>query len=143
MTIMRDGFSTIISFPSHPTVAFEEKTLSPPGISGGGPNDTTTMRNTAWRTRQPKFLKTLSESGLEVAWDPAAYDDIVAMCNDNQLITITFPDTSTIEFYGWLDEFSPNAHEEGAQPTANITIQPSNQTDAGVETAPVYTAPTP
>lgn len=143
MTIMTDGFSTIIAFPSHPSIKFEEKTVTPPGVSGGGPNDTTTMRNTAWRTRQPKFLKTLSEAGIEVAYDPAVYPEIVAMVNDNQLITITFPDGSTLAFYGWLDEFTPNAHEEGSQPTATCVVQCSNQTDAGVETAPVYTTPAP
>lgn len=139
MAIMNDGFSTIISFPSHPSIAFEEKTVTPPGVSGGGANDTTTMRNSDWRTRQPKLLKTLSDSGVEVAWDPAAYDDIMELINDNQLITITFPDSSTFAFYGWVDEFTPNDHEEGSQPTANLVIIPSNQTDAGVETAPVFT----
>ncbi len=139
MAIMEDGFSTIIAFPSHPSVAFEEKTVTPPGVSGGGQNDVTTMRNTTWRTMAPKKLKTLTESTFEAAYDPAVFDDIVAMVNDNQLITITFPDASTLAFYGWLDDFIPNANEEGSQPTANCTIQISNRTDAGVETAPVYT----
>ena len=141
MAIMEDGFSTIISFPSHPSVAFAEKTLTPPGVSGGGQNDVTTMRNTAWRTMAPKKLKTLTEASTEVAWDPAVYDDVVAMINDNQLITVTFPDGATLAFYGWLDEFSPNSNEEGAQPTANCTIQVSNRNTSGVETAPVYTSP--
>lgn len=141
MTVMTDGFSTTIGFPSHPSVKFDEKEVTPPGVSGGGEIDTTTMNNTAWRTKMPKQLKTLTEASLVVAYDPAVYDEIVAMVNDNQLITITFPDTSTLAFYGWLDEFTPGANVEGEQPTAECTIICSNQTDALVETAPVYTAP--
>ena len=139
MTTQVDGFSTLIGFPSHPSVKFEEKEVTPPGVSGGGAIDTTTMNNTAWRTMHPKSLKSLSNSSITVAYDPEVYTEIIAMINDNQLITITFPDGSTIAFYGWLDEFTPNAQVEGEQPTANCVIIPSNQTDALVETAPVFT----
>ena len=61
----------------------------------------------------------------------------MAMVNSNQLITITFPGAETLAFWGWIDEFTPNAHVEGEQPTAELTIQPSNQNSSGVETAPV------
>ncbi len=141
MAIMTDGFSTTLTFATYTTVLFDEKTVTPPGMSGGGANDTTTMSNSTWRTRQPKQLKTLSEASAEVAYDPAVYDDIVTMMNENQLITVTFPDTSTLAFWGWLDEFTPNANEEGSQPTANITLIPSNQNTSGTEVDPVYTAP--
>jgi hypothetical protein len=97
-----DGFSTIITFSSAPSVKFYEKEVTPPGVSGGGANDTTTMRNTTWRTMAPKKLKTLSEAGASVAWDPAAYNDVLAMIQVNQQITVTFSDGSTIQFWGWL-----------------------------------------
>lgn len=143
MAIMEDGFSTIITFPApYATIAFYEKTVTPPGVSGGGANDVTTMRNTAWRTFAPKKLKTLTDVSAEVAYDPAVYDDIVSMVNLNQLVTVTFPDASTIQFYGWLDEFTPNANEEGSQPTANITIIMSNRDATGGEQAPVYATTT-
>lgn len=136
--IIHDGFSTIISLGG---TEIHEKTVTPPGISGGGANDTTTMRNTAWRTKQPKKLKSLTDATTTCAYDPVAYDTLLAQVNVNQEITYTFADGSTLVIWGWLDEFKPNSVEEGSQPTAEVVIIPSNQDDAGDEAAPVYTAP--
>jgi hypothetical protein len=133
-----DGFATTISFSSNPNVKLWEKQVTPPGVQGGGANDTTTMRNTAWRTRSPKKLKTLSDSSFTAAYDPAVYSQIVAMLNTNQQITVTFPSGKTLVFWGWLDEFTPNRVVEGAQPEAECKIIPSNQNTSGVETAPTY-----
>ena len=138
-----DGFSTTISFASAPSgfsVELYEKQLQPPGISGGGPIDTTTMQNSAYRTFWPKSLKTLTPATLQIAYDPTIYDSMIAMVNDNQLITITFPDSSTLAFWGWIDEFTPNANVEGEQAIADVTIQPSNQNDSKVEVAPAWAA---
>ena len=140
MARIDDGFATLIEFSEDSDVQMWEKEVTPPGVSGGGENDTSTMRNTAWRTRSPKGLKTLSNSSFVAAYDPAVYDEIVAMCNVNQQITVTFPDDSTLTFWGWIDEFTPNAAVEGEQPTAEVTIIPSNQNASGTETAPVYAA---
>lgn len=143
MAIQEDGFSTTISFSAGGSgieVFMEEKTVAPPGISGGGANDVTTMRNTAWRTNAPKQLKTLTNSTITVAWDPAIYDEILAILIVNQLLTITFPDGATVDFWGWLDEFTPGDQEEGEQPTADIVIIPSNRNEAGEEVGPDYTA---
>ena len=135
-----DGFATLISFSEDSDVQMWEKEVTPPGVSGGGENDTSTMRNTTWRTKAPKGLISLSESSFTAAWDPAVYDEIISMVNTNQEITITFPDSSTLVFWGWIDEFSPGSFAEGEQPTADVTIICSNQNAAGVETAPVYSA---
>ena len=137
-----DGFSTIFSFAENPTVKFYEKEVTPPGMEGGGANDTTTMRNTALRTRAPKKLKTLTEMEAVVSYDADVFDptEVWAMINVNQLITITFADGAELDFWGWLDVFKPNRTVEGEQPTANVTIIPSNQNDSGVETAPVFRA---
>jgi len=88
-----------------------------------------------------KGLITLTEASLSAAYDPEVYDDILSMLNVNQLITITFADSATLAFWGWINEFTPGASVEGEQPTADVTIIPSNQNDSGVETAPVYSAP--
>jgi len=137
MSRIDDGHSTTIAFANYPSVLFWEKEVTPPGVSGGGANDTTTMQNSVWRTMAPKQLKTLSNSSVVVAYDPDVYTDVVAMVNENQLITVTFPDASTLAFWGWLDEFTPQRVVEGQQPTAEVTIIPSNQNAAGAETAPV------
>jgi len=141
MTVMKDGYQCLITFALEAAVKMWEKTAKPPGISGGGAIDITTMHNTAVRTNSPKSLYTVSESTLSVAWDPALYLQIIAMINKNQLITVTFPDTSTLAFYGWIDEFSPGDLEEGSQPMADITIIPTNLNASNVETIPAYTAP--
>src|SRR5687767_5157330 len=135
-----DGFSTRISFADNPTVLFYEMTVTPPGVQGGGENDTTTMRNTSLRTRMPKKLKTMSPMSATVAYDPQALDDCFAMVNVNQLITVEFSDGSTWQFWGWLDELTPGEITEGAQPEADVTIIPSNMNDSQVETAPIFTA---
>lgn len=138
-----DGFSTTIAFSggsSGVTLTLYEKEVTPPGVSGGGPNDTSTMRNTTWRTKWPKSLISLTESSFTAAYDPAVYDEIVAMVNVNQSIVITFPDASTLTFWGWLDEFTPDRVREGEQPTAEVRIECSNQNASKVETAPSYSA---
>lgn len=141
MARIDDGFATLVEFAEDSNVQFWEKEVTPPGMDGGGENDTSTMRNTTWRTRAPKSLVTLTEGSMTAAYDPVVYDEILAMLNVNQQITITFPDDSTLVFWGWINEFTPNAAVEGEQPTAEVTIIPSNQNTSGVETPPVYTAP--
>ena len=146
MSRIDDGFQTQISFSEDASglvsgIVLFEKEVTPPGIQGGGENDVTTMRNETWRTKAPKQLMTLSPCSFVAAYDPAIYDDILAMIQVNQQITITFPDGATLVFWGWLDEFTPGALAEGTQPTASCTIVPSNQNGSGVETAPIYTEP--
>lgn len=140
MSRIDDGYQTLVDFALSPTVKFYEKEVTPPSIEGGGANDTTTMRNVKWRTNAPKKLFSLGQSKLTAAYDPAVYEDIQTMLNKNQLITITFPDGSTVAFYGWLDSFTPGAIKEGSQPTADVTIICSNQDADGAEIDPVYTA---
>jgi len=135
---MDDGHATYFTFGANPAVKFWEKTVTPPGVEGGGENDTTTMRNANWRTRAPKKLKTLANSSTTVAYDPAVYADAVALLQINQQITITFPDLSTVTFWGWLDTFSPGELTEGEQPTAEITVIPSNQDASGAEVGLSY-----
>jgi len=84
-----------------------------------------------------KQLKTLTDASGVYAYDPAAYEDLVDMVNENQQITITFADGQTLTFWGWLDKFTPQRVVEGEQPTAEVTIVPSNQNAAGEEEAPV------
>lgn len=138
MPRMDDGFSTLISFSDDSDVQLWMKEVTPPGIEAGGENDTTTMHNTTWRTKSPKALKSLTEASFTAAYDPAVYDEMTAMVGSNQEVTVTFPDGDTVVFWGWIDSFTPNASVEGEQPTAEVSIIPSNQNDSGVETAPVY-----
>jgi len=142
MARIDDGHPTIIDFaamPSGETPLYWEKEVTPPGLSGGGPNETTTMRNATWRTNAPKKLITMAPGSFLASYDPEVMDQMLSLLNVNNLITVTYPDGSTYAFWGWLDEFTPNACVEGEQPTAVCSIQPSNQNANGVETAPVLT----
>ena len=147
MVIQKDGYQTTIAFTSAEMDSqnfllevMEEKEVTPPGVEGGGANDATTMRNTTWRTMAPKMLKTLTQAPIVVAYDPEVYDEMVAMINDNQAITITFPDLSRLVFWGFINSFIPNAQVEGEQPTANILIIPTNMDgdNDDAEIAPDY-----
>lgn len=143
--ILTDGHPTFITFSAGSsgitlTDIMKEKEVTPPGMQGGGANDTTSMRNTVYRTFQPKSLITVSESSFTAFYDPALLDEIVAMLNVNQQLTITFPDDSTWVIWGWLDSFVPDAVSEGTPPMATVTIIPSNQNSDGEETPPVYSA---
>ena len=143
MARLDDGFSTTVTFSggtSGVTLLLYEKEVTPPSLVGGGPNDITTMRNNVYRTQSPKKLISLGPSSFVASYDPAVYDEIIAMINDNQSIVVTFPDGSTLTFWGWIDEFVPGALVEGEQPTATVTIMPSNQNAAGNEIAPDYQA---
>lgn len=134
-----DGFATLITLANAPTIKLWEKEVTPPGVSGGGTNDTTTMRNTGWRTFSPKQLKTLTAIKFTAAYDPAVYNDIVAQVNVNQLVTVTFADGSTLQIWAFLNEFTPGSVKEGEQPTAEVSIEPTNQNTSLQEVAPIFT----
>lgn len=138
---LENGYKTTIAFSNDPDVNFWEKTVQPPGWDGGDAIDTTTMHNDNLRTMAARALATLTESSLTVAYDPVVYNNIYDnLLNNNGSITVHFPDGSTLDFYGYLRTFEPQEMEEGAQPEANITIQPTNLDPANnVEEAPVMT----
>jgi hypothetical protein len=138
--VIKDGFSTTISFSEDTTISVEEKGVTPPGIAGGGEIDATTMANTAYRTKFPKQLKTLTDAGANVAYHPETLPEFLAMIGVNQEITITFSDASTYVFWGWVDEFTPGEITEGTQPSATIKIVCSNLDASEAEISPVYSA---
>ncbi len=142
MSFLNDGFSTTIEFSGLPGLKFKEKTVTPPGLDMGGENDTTTMRNTEWRTRQPKQLKTLTNMTVVGSYDSEIYDtaQILSILGVNQEITVTWPDESTLVFWGWCDKATPGEIVEGMQPTMTLEVVPSNEDDSTppVETAPVW-----
>ncbi len=135
-----DGFSTIITLQNLPTVKLFERDVTPPGYTAGGPIETTTMRNLAYRTSAPRKLKSLSQIKATVAYATEALQEVWAQIGVNQLITITFPDESTISFWGWVESFTPSDHKEGEQPTAALIVHPGMRDADGVEVAPDYEA---
>jgi hypothetical protein len=144
MSYLTDGHPTTMTFYALGTgiaILLKETEVTPPGIDGGGENDTTTMRNSTWRTKQPKVLKSLTDGSCVFQYDPAIYDQILQIINVNGIVRVDFSDGSALEFWGWLNNFTPNACVEGEMPTANGTVHCSNQDDSGNEVGPDYQAP--
>lgn len=136
-----DGFSSLITFGADPNICFWEKTVTPPGIDGGDSIETTTMHTDAWRTMAPRQLKTLTDSSTTVAYDPNVFNEILALINVRTTITVTFPDGSTLAFYGFLRSFEPSELTEGEQPEATVNLTPTNYDPTNdVEAAPVLTS---
>lgn len=136
-----DGFPTKIAFARDPDVSLWEIGVTPPGIDGGDPIDTTTMHNVTWRTMSPRQLKTLTPFSFRAAYDPVVYTSIVELINEPGAITVHLPDGSKLDFYGFLQTFEPDEHAEGEFPEASCAICPTNYDPVNrVEAAPVLTS---
>ncbi len=130
MAFLNDGFSTVVTVSLTPSLilTLREKEVQPPDLDGGGPIETTTMRNTLVRTKQPKKLTTIGDLVMHCQYDPAEYAAFIL--GHGQRIgfcSVTFPDGSTLGFFGWVESFKPSSHKEGEFPTAEVKIIPSNQ----------------
>lgn len=135
-----EGYQTLVTLAASSTVAFWEKTVTPPGIDGGDPVDTTTMHNVRWMGKNPQTLIEMTEFSMTAAYDPVLYTTMLSLVNVKTTVTITFPDGSTLAFYGYLKSFAPDAIERGTQPEATITVIPTNQDPStGAEEDPVLT----
>ena len=134
-----DGYQTLVTFEADTNISFWEKSINPPGLDGGETNDTTTMHNVTYRTSAPRALKTMTEMTITAAYDPDLYDEALALINVETVITVTFPDGSTLAFWGYLRVFAPSEVAEGSQPECSLTIQPTNQDTDGAEQAAVMT----
>ena len=138
-TAIGDGYQTLIAFAANPDVSFWEKSVTPPGVDGGDPVETTTMHNVTVRTMAARALKTMTNSSLTAAYDPKVYNDILALINVEGAITVHFPNADTLDFFGYLKDFTPSENQEGAQPECSITIVPTNVDPAdGSEAVPNY-----
>ena len=144
MTIerLKQGYPTTITISSYwdstgPNVTFWEKTVQPPGIDGGEPIDTTTMRNTAVRTKSPPVLYDMTPLNCNVAYDPTVYDSIMSAINKNAEIVVVFPDGATLTFWGYLKSFTPQDITDTNEPVAAITIVPTNVNNDDEEKIPV------
>lgn len=138
---MDDGFSTTIELENDPTIQLWEKEVTPPGITGGGPIETTNMRNLKWRTKAAKKLMELTPINTVCAYATKAYPRLVQQINQNQRITISFADGAALRIWGYINEFTPAAFTEGEQPTATVVFQPTMVNNEGVEQEPEYIEP--
>lgn len=140
--ILPDGYQTRIAFSLAPTATFLEKTVKPPALDGGEKIPQTTMRNAALRTFAPRSLYELSDFTSTGAYDPDLYNVFRSLVNQKTgSVTITWPDGSTLDFYGYLQKFEPADLADGTQPEATITVVVTNYDKTNnVEAAPVFTS---
>jgi len=140
--LLEDGYQALIAFERDPDVSFWEKSVGSPSLDGGDPIDITTQHSSTWRTMSPRSLITSGEFTVTAAYDPDVHNNIVNnLLNQRGSVTITYPDGSTLDFYGFLRVFEPQPMVEGTQPEANITITPTNYDPVNdVEEAPVLTS---
>jgi len=138
---LKDGFPTTIAFAANSTVSFWEKEVTPPGLDGGEKVPQSTMLNTALRTFASRGLYELSDVSVKAAYDPNVYNQIISLINTEGSITIKWKDGSTIDFFGYLQKFTPDNVVDGTQPEASITIVCTNWDPVNkVEAAPVLTS---
>ncbi len=137
---LEDGYRTLVTFASIPTASLWEISITPPGLDGGDPIDTTTMHNDTYRTRASRALKTLTEFTFTAAYDPNYYNQLLSLVNSNDTVTVTFPDGSTLAFFGFLQTIEPEELVEGEMPKVTVTVCPTNTDTAGAEQSPVLTS---
>lgn len=136
-----DGHPTKVTFAADTNIELWETSVTPPGIEGDDPNENATMHSSAWRTKSPRALKTMTDMTFTAQYDPVVYNSVAALVNVPTTVTVTFPDGSTLAFYGFLKAFAPNELTEGTQPDAEITVVPTNMDPTTcAEEGPVYTA---
>jgi len=104
MARFEDGTGTTITLANGTTLW--EVSITPPSFEGGGEIDTTTLRNTTMRTKQPKVLKELGECSFSAAYDTSHLTTLYGQVNTNAAISISFPDGASILFWGFIDSVS-------------------------------------
>lgn len=135
---LKDGWSTLITFASNPTIKLWEITVQPPGIEMSGDGiDISTMHNDEWKTFAPTSLKKGSDGQFTFAFDPAVKTQIKDIAGVEDVVTYTYPDGTTEAFWGWLQSVNFSPHVEGSMPTGTGVVKQSNMDLAGVEQAPV------
>ncbi len=119
----------------------EEVSISPPGVKGSGPKNTTTHANSTVQTKAPGKLPEITDLGGTVVISKGTLAAAMSVVLVNQSITVTYPGGGTHVVWGWLEEVIPGPFTSNGQPTATIKIHISNRNATGVETPPVYTPP--
>lgn len=137
-----DGFKALLTIALAPNFEFWETSITPPGYDGGDAVDTTTQHNNTVRTKAPRDLIDMPDMTSVGLFNPSIYTSIRAIINKPTTVTITWPDTSTLAFYGFVRVFAPGDLTEGGRMEGTITVTVTNQDPTtGAEELPVYTPP--
>lgn len=136
---LRDGFRSLLAFANDPTLPLWEDIdggVKPPGVSGGDKIPTTTMHSNTYRTFASRQLKTLTDGSMTCGYDTKALPRLVTLTNWESAITQHFPDDSTLDFWGFMQDVEFDPLVEGEMPSCTVTIavtntDPSDGSEAG------------
>ena len=138
--MLEDGFKTLITFARSPSVKLWEITVKPVGYDGGDKIKLSNMHNTALHTFAPRKLKMLTDGSFKCHYDPGALLTILTtLLNYKDTITETYADGTTFCYFGVLNKFERDEHQEGEAPTATVSFFATNRDSSGVEQTPVLT----
>ncbi len=136
---LKDGYQTLITIGADPDASFWEKTVKPPSLDGREKIDTTTMHNDRWVTNAARQLIEMGDVTGKASYDPNVFVLFLQILNVETTITITFPDGSTLAFYGYLQKFEFDELAEGTNPEASYTVVVTNEDPTtGEEEDPVF-----
>lgn len=124
---MGRGAPVYITFESNPDLSIWEKGVTPGGATMDDRKDNSSFQNTKWRTRSPGRLATPEDITVNAGYDPDDLDEIIALLGRRDTITLTFATGTTYAFYGWLDAYSFNEHNETDDPMITLTIAQAHQ----------------
>lgn len=135
---LKNGHKTLVTFSLDPDIEFWEATVTPPAMDGGEPVPQTTMHNDVAHTKAPRTLVDYGDTVINAAWDPIMYTRARQYVNVEQTITVRFPDTSTLAYYGYLRSVTPTELAEGSPPRVNLVVVSTNaDPTTGAEELPV------
>lgn len=138
--MLKDGHRTTFTMQNYPGLNLKEKEVKGVGYDGNEEIDTTTMFNNLVRTYAPRKLIKGTAAQVKASYDTDVLPTLLGQINTEQSFTETYPNGSTLCWYGFLKSAEREAHKEGEQPTFNLTVVPTfADPSTGAEVLPVFT----
>lgn len=138
---LRNGYQALLAFAEDTNAEYYEIAVGIPGFSMGDAVENTTQQNLVYRTMGPRLLITLTEFQVTAGYDPTVYTSLINLAGIEQVITIAFPDGSTLAFFGYLREVAFDQMVDGTMPQITMTITPTNYDPSDcTEAGPVMVA---
>ena len=129
-----EGVGTTIGFGTT-SMTFNIEAVTVPGFARER-IDVSHLGLSAWKTQILAKLKSVPDFSITVQAD---YEDLYGTFADNELITITLPDSAgSIAIWGAVAETANGDLVIDDKPTAELTISVSNRNGSGVETGPAF-----
>lgn len=141
MGLLKDGYQTLFTAAVIVAKMYKVISLTPPALDGRGSIDQTNMESEITTQKSAKSLIDVGNFNITIAYDSKNYDftDVNSFAfwlNINGLMTLTFPDGTSVNFWGYINAFRPGENSEGNRPTAVLEIIVTNENNADVQILP-------